>query len=137
LTNKSSLRGRWQIHSKKPLIISDGCHNIESINNIINELNSYKYEKIYFIIGGVKDKKWEKIIEILPNNFNYILSKPNNKRAIDPTKLGVYFKKNQLNYMIIKEVNNAIFYCKNKLKSNKELIFIGGSFFLISDINEK
>ena len=67
---------------KKPLIISDGCHNIESINNIINELNSYKYEKIYFIIGGVKDKKWEKIIEILPNNFNYIISKPNNKRAI-------------------------------------------------------
>ena len=137
LTNKSSLRGRWQIHSKKPLIISDGCHNIESINNIINELNSYKYEKIYFIIGGVKDKKWEKIIEILPNNFNYILSKPNNKRAIDPIQLGVYFKKNQLNYIIIKEVNNAIFYCKNKLKSNKELIFIGGSFFLISDINEK
>ena len=137
LTNKSSLRGRWQIHSKKPLIISDGCHNIESINNIINELNSYKYEKIYFIIGRVKDKKWEKIIEILPNNFNYILSKPNNKRAIDPIQLGVYFKKNQLNYIIIKEVNNAIFYCKNKLKSNKELIFIGGSFFLISDINEK
>ena len=137
LTNKSSLRGRWQIHSKNPLIISDGCHNIESINNIINELNSYKYEKIYFIIGGVKDKKWEKIIEILPNNFNYILSKPNNKRAIDPIQLGVYFKKNQLNYIIIKEVNNAIFYCKNKLKSNKELIFIGGSFFLISDINEK
>ena len=108
-----------------------------SINNIINELNSYKYEKIYFIIGGVKDKKWEKIIEILPNNFNYILAKPNNKRAIDPNELSVYFKKNQLNYIIIKKVNDAIFYCKNKVKYNKGLIFIGGSFFLISDINEK
>lgn len=137
LINKSRLRGRWQIHSKKPLIISDGCHNIESINNVINELNSYKYEKVYFIIGGVKDKKWEKIIKILPNNFNYIISEPNNKRAIDSNKLSVYFKKNQLNHIVIKEVNDAIFYCKNKLKSNKELIFIGGSFFLISDINEK
>ena len=137
LINKSNLKGRWQIHSKRPLIISDGCHNIESINNIINELNSYKYEKIYFIIGGVKDKKWEKIIEILPNNFNYILAKPNNKRAIDPNELSVYFKKNQLNYIIIKKVNDAIFYCKKKVKHNKGLIFIGGSFFLISDINEK
>ena len=137
LINKSNLKGRWQIHSKRPLIISDGCHNIESINNIINELNSYEYVKIYFIIGGVKDKKWEKIIEILPSNFNYILAKPNNKRAIDPNELSVYFKKNQLNYIIIKEVNDAIFYCKKKVKHNKELIFIGGSFFLISDINEK
>jgi len=137
LIKKSNLKGRWQIHSKRPLIISDGCHNIESINNIINELNSYKYEKIYFIIGGVKDKKWEKIIEILPSNFNYILAKPNNKRAIDPNELSVYFKKNQLNYIIIKKVNDAIFYCKNKVKHNKGLIFIGGSFFLISDINEK
>jgi len=137
LINKSNLKGRWQIHSKKPLRISDGCHNIESINNIINELNSYEYVKIYFIIGGVKDKKWEKIIEILPSNFNYILAKPNNKRAIDPNELSVYFKKNQLNYIIIKKVNDAIFYCKNKVKHNKGLIFIGGSFFLISDINEK
>ena len=73
----------------------------------------------------------------MPNNFNYIISEPNNKRAIDSNKLSVYFKKNQLNHIVIKEVNDAIFYCKNKLKSNKELIFIGGSFFLISDINEK
>ena len=107
-------------------------------NGVIDKKELIKFEIQETVEEAeARDKKWEKIIEILPNNFNYILSKPNNKRAIDPIQLGVYFKKNQLNYIIIKEVNNAIFYCKNKLKSNKELIFIGGSFFLISDINEK
>ena len=73
LENKFKIYGRWNIISHKPYMISDGCHNIDAFQSIINEINTLKFEKLYFIIGGVKEKKWDEICKILPKRYKYIL----------------------------------------------------------------
>lgn len=137
LIPKSKILGRWQLHSKNPIIISDGCHNVAAFKNILNEFKSFNFKNIYFIIGGSKDKNWASIVKILPSNINYIISKPSNERSICPKKLSKYFKEKNLNYFVVHDVNKAIEYCKNLIKTKNDIIFIGGSFFLISDIDEK
>ncbi len=130
------IHGRWNILSKNPYIISDGCHNLDGFRAIIDELKSLSFNKIFFIVGGVKDKNWNEIIKILPNSFEYILVQPRINRSLNVEDLSEFFRREKFFYSIKKDINIAISYCKNKAQYN-DLIFIGGSLFLISDINEK
>mgnify|MGYP001217003969 CR=1 FL=1 len=128
--------GRWNVISRKPLIISDGCHNKEAFSQVIDEINNIFHNKVYFILGGIEEKNWNKIAEIMPKSYKYIITEPSIERAIPSDQLASIFKKNKLNYIIKPDLNEAISYCKASCNSN-ELIFIGGSLFLISDYNEK
>ena len=128
--------GRWNVISRKPLIISDGCHNTEAFSQVIDEINNTFHNKVYFILGGIEDKNWNKIAEILPKSYKYIITEPSIDRAIPSDQLASIFNKNKLYYIIKPDLNEAISYCKASCNSN-ELIFIGGSLFLISDYNEK
>ena len=134
--NDFKIFGRWNIISRKPLIISDGCHNMEAFTLVINEINNTFHDKVYFILGGVKDKNWNKIAGILPKSYKYIITEPSIERAISCDQLASIFKKNKLNYTIKPNLNEAISDCKALCDSN-DLIFIGGSLFLISDYDEK
>ena len=136
LENKFKIYGRWNIISHKPYMISDGCHNIDAFQSVIKEINTLKFEKLYFIIGGVKEKKWDEICKILPKRYKYILTKPSNNRGIDTNDLSKFFKENMLDHIVKKDINDAIEFCKKRASSN-DLIFIGGSLFLLSDYNEK
>ena len=134
--NDFKIFGRWNIISRKPLIISDGCHNMEAFTLVINEINNTFHDKVYFILGGVKDKNWNKIARILPKSYKYIITEPSIERAISCDQLASILKKNKLNYTIKPNLNEAISDCKALCDSN-DLIFIGGSLFLISDYDEK
>ena len=133
---KIKINGRWQLHSKEPYIISDGCHNIDGFRYIIKEINKYDFNKVYFILGGTKEKDWDIISSELPTNFRYIITEPNSDRALPVSILSKFLKEKKLNFVIKKNVKESIKYAK--LKTNKDdLIFIGGSLFLISQIDEK
>tara|TARA_B110000003_G_scaffold127959_1_gene130032 strand:- start:2126 stop:3397 length:1272 start_codon:yes stop_codon:yes gene_type:complete len=136
LKNKFRVLGRWNVISEKPTIISDGCHNYDAFNSIINEIESYKFNNVYFILGGVKEKDWRKIISSLPSKYFYVITEPNIDRAKSIDEFHDIFKENNLNFTSNKNINDSINYCKSKAKSN-DLIFIGGSLFLISDLHEK
>ena len=134
--HKFSLYGRWNVISKNPYIISDGCHNLDGFKSIIKEINSLSYNKVYFIIGGIREKGWSKICSILPKKYKYILTQPSNKRSIKSSELSKHFNTNNLEYQTTNNINQAIKHCK-ELALKDDLIFIGGSLFLVSDRNEK
>ena len=70
--------------AKKPLIISDGCHNIESINNVINEIDKLylysngKMEKINSIINSNIYKKENQVWKLLDSIGKRNISSPSN-----------------------------------------------------------
>jgi len=136
LKNKFKVLGRWNVKSKKPTIITDGCHNYDAFNSIINEIDSYNFRNVYFIIGGVIEKNWKKIISSLPSKYYYVITQPNIERSKDIKELEDLFRKNKLTFTINKNINDSVDYCRKRAKSN-DLIFIGGSLFLISELNEK
>ena len=122
---------RWDLISKNPLIIADGCHNKPSFEIVIDEINSYKFSQVYFIIGGTKEKNWPEICKILPSYYKYILTQPNNERSLSIDKLKKEFDRNKLNYLSFSSFQRSINYCKKNARKN-DLIFIGGSLFMLS-----
>ena len=133
---KIKINGRWQIHSRKPYLISDGCHNIDGFISILKEINKYNFKNIYFILGGTKEKDWYRICSELPSNFKYIITKPKGERALPIPILSKYLKKKKLNFIVKKNIKESIDFAKSK-SSKDDLIFVGGSLFLISQIDEK
>ncbi len=129
---ETGLRGRWEILSEKPKIICDICHNIDAFNEILNELNNINFKNLYFIIGGVKSKDWKSIVKKLPKNYFYLLCQPDIERKMNVSSLSKIFNYYNLNHKNFKSTSLAFNYANLNVKKN-DLIFIGGSLFIVSE----
>ena len=128
----TGIRGRWEILNQSPLTIADIGHNQQAFEFISKKLNNTTFNKGYFVIGFSDDKDITSIINKLPKNMNYIITQPNNLRAKKVNQL-----KEQMNSLSIDSVfeNSVEAYIHAKSIAKKEdLIFIGGSAFLVADI---
>ena len=129
----TSLRGRWEKVSDKPLIIADVFHNEEAFKEVIFEIKKIKSQRKIFVLGFVKDKPIEKIIKLLPKDGIYFFSSPKISRALSLEYLDLILKKTDINYQIfesIEEAFNRAIICASK----EDFIFVGGSNFTVSEI---
>jgi dihydrofolate synthase/folylpolyglutamate synthase len=135
VTSLTHLKGRWQILSQSPTVIADTGHNEPGVVEILKQLNTYSYNQLWIIIGMVNDKDVRKILELLPTAANYIFVQakiPRAMEAADLAKMALEFK---LKGDIIPDVNEAIRFAREKAKSD-DLIFIGGSTFVVAEIDD-
>lgn len=128
------LKGRWQILEENPLIICDTAHNEQGIKEVIKQMNDLSATKIHFILGFVKDKDLQKILNLYPQNATYYFCSFDSQRCLDNKILQIEAKKQGLEGNIYDNVNNAIETAKLSIQKN-EIIFVGGSNFLIAEIN--
>ena len=128
----TGLRGRWEVLSEWPLTIADIGHNKQAFEFISQKLNKTNFDKGYFVLGISDDKDIESIIGILPKKMKYILTQPNNPRAMNVHEL----KKTMDKFNIDTVFENSIEAYKHvkSVAKKGDLIFIGGSAFLVADI---
>lgn len=129
----TGLKGRWQILGQEPLIICDTGHNVDGIKVILNQLLSYTYSKLYMVLGVVKDKDLSSILPLLPRDAEYIFCQPNLPRSLDAAELSREATTYGLAGKVIADVNDAIQYAQSQASKN-DLIFIGGSTFVVAEI---
>ena len=127
--------GRWFEFSRDPLIICDTGHNQAGLEEVFAQLNSIPKFK-HIILGFVKDKKIDEVLKILPENSTFYFAKPYLNRGLHPSFYEDQLKKSKINYKIFDEVNGAYLSAKQNLK-NGEIIFIGGSNFVVGEFLEK
>tara|TARA_B100001142_G_scaffold265982_1_gene270288 strand:- start:15 stop:1235 length:1221 start_codon:yes stop_codon:yes gene_type:complete len=128
------LIGRWQVISKKPLIICDIAHNLAAVNFVMKQLLTLNNEK-YIILGFSENKDIDSICKCLPKNYNYFLCGSNNNRIIDPNNFKSIFAKHDLNYKIYNFACDAYDDILSTM-DEKNLIMITGSTFIVADILE-
>ncbi len=83
-------RGRFEVIRKKPLFIVDGAHNEDAAQKLANSIEFYFTNKrIIYIMGVLKDKEYEKIINLTHEYADQIITvtPPNNKRALPAYEL--------------------------------------------------
>ena len=124
--------GRWQIFNKNPIVIGDVGHNEDGFQLITKELAKYR-TKIHFILGFVDDKDLSKIIPNLPANSTFGFVKPNVTRGMEANKLKLIFKSYNIEGISFPDLYTAVSK-RFKLVPKNELIFVGGSNFIISDL---
>ncbi|WP_194976320.1 bifunctional folylpolyglutamate synthase/dihydrofolate synthase [Aquiflexum lacus] len=135
IVKNTGLKGRWQVLSNNPLTICDTGHNEDGIRFIVNQLEQIQFKNLYMVIGMVKDKDITKVLSLLPKNANYVFCEAKIPRAMPAAHLYQEALKFELNGVIIKDVNDAIDYVR-KIAAKEDLIFIGGSTFVVAEIKD-
>ncbi len=82
--------GRFTVVSENPAFIVDGAHNEDAWRLLAQNLNKYFTNKsIVYIIGVLKDKEYDKMLEYLAPTMKcaFTLTPPNPKRALDKDEL--------------------------------------------------
>ncbi|AYO56712.1 bifunctional folylpolyglutamate synthase/dihydrofolate synthase [Chryseobacterium sp. 6424] len=127
--------GRWFEFSQQPLTICDTAHNQAGLEEVFNQLNEIPKHK-HMILGFVQDKKIDEVLQILPGNATYYFTKPYLNRGLHPKFYEEQLKKSKINYKIFDELQAAYLSAKQHVKTD-EMIFIGGSNFIVGEFLEK
>lgn len=127
--------GRWYLFSEKPLIICDTAHNQAGLELVFEQLNSMDCHK-KIVLGFVNDKKIDEVLTILPRNSEFFFVKPAINRGRPPKEYENLLIESGIKYKIFESVQEGYIAAKQTVKNN-ELIFIGGSNFVVGEFLEK
>ena len=133
IVKNTGILGRWQILQEKPLIICDTGHNSDGIKEVTQQIKETPHKKLHFVFGTVNDKKLDTILKLLPKDAIYYFCKPNIARGLDENILEYAAHKFNLKGHAYSSVNIAFNMAKSNAKS-EDLIFIGGSTFVVAEI---
>ncbi|MGY0391882.1 bifunctional folylpolyglutamate synthase/dihydrofolate synthase [Bizionia sp. KMM 8389] len=129
----TGFQGRWQVLQSKPFIVCDTAHNEDGLKLVMQQLLELEYETLHIVFGVVNDKDVESILPLLPKNATYYFCKPNVPRGLDEKKLKNIFLEHNFNGFSYSSVNEA-FKASKKASKDTDIIYIGGSTFVVAEI---
>jgi dihydrofolate synthase/folylpolyglutamate synthase len=132
---QTGLKGRWQKLQDKPLTICDTGHNIDGVQEIVDQLLSIPFRQLHVVLGMVKDKDIQAVLDILPKNAIYYFCQATIPRALAAMQLAAQARTAGLSGHIVPDVNAAIRKARAAAQPD-DLIFIGGSTFVVAEIDE-
>ena len=133
VVDNTGLAGRWQILNHCPKIICDTAHNREGLSFVMKQLNMVNCDQLHIILGVVDDKNLDTILPLFPKNATYYFCKPNVVRGLDEEEL----KQKASQYSLVGQTYSSVNEAYKKsliITSKKDLIFIGGSTFVVAEV---
>ncbi len=133
IVKNTGLLGRWQQLSDKPKVICDTAHNTEGLSLVIKQLLHEQFDHLHVVMGMVIDKSLENILPLFPKDATYYFCKPAIPRGLEARKLQLQCFDFGLKGGTYKSVKKAY---KSALKEagDKDIIFIGGSTFVVAEV---
>ncbi|MEP6795700.1 MAG: folylpolyglutamate synthase/dihydrofolate synthase family protein [Saprospiraceae bacterium] len=128
----TSMIGRWMVIREKPLVIADAAHNIDGIKSILPDLLKISANTRHFVIGFVADKDVKKILSLFPDDGHYYWCSPDiprGKPAVETMMSG----------RALGLIGNSFESVKSAYRlalanaSKKDLVFVGGSSYVVGD----
>jgi len=126
--------GRLEVVSDHPTVVLDSAHNEASVRNMTAELRkNIKFSRCLVVLGLMKDKEIDKIIEILSQfGDRFYLVQVNPPRGEDPKKLQEKFKQYKKPVQVSESVSSALQAIKETSNPN-DLVCITGSIFTVAE----
>jgi len=128
----TGLQGRWQCIGTNPKIILDTGHNVDGIKFAVKQLEREKQNQIHIIIGMVEDKDVDSVLKLLPEDAIYYFTKASIPRAMNEKVLAEKARCVGLKGKVYPVVKQAIDAAK-EVADVRDIIFIGGSTFVVAD----
>jgi dihydrofolate synthase/folylpolyglutamate synthase len=133
IEKNTGLQGRWQIIGQGPLTIADVAHNEAGLKYVLAQLSRQAFDNLHIVFGVVNDKNVRKILSLLPKAANYYFCKADIPRALDAESLRNQAIEFELKGDAFRSVKDAFSQAKKNAGRN-DLIFIGGSNFVVAEI---
>lgn len=103
--------GRFTVVGKKPYFIVDGAHNADAAKKLAQTIEFYFTNKrIVFIMGILRDKEYETIIELTHSYADQIITvaTPGNARAMSAYELAAEVAKVHSNVTAVDSIEEAV-----------------------------
>ncbi len=137
----TGLHGRWETlraadpKAHKARIICDTGHNAHGLRWVAEQVDriSCDYENVFFILGLAREKDVDAIAPLLPRNVRYIWTQASSPRALPAVDLANAMSDHGLSGSVTFTVAAALDEADKKA-TDKDLIFIGGSNFVVCEV---
>jgi dihydrofolate synthase/folylpolyglutamate synthase len=133
LVDLTAYQGRWQVLGKQPLILTDSAHNEAGLKAVFKKLSAFDKGEIHIVIGLVREKDVEKVLNHFPKRAHYYFCRPDVPRGLDAGQLATQATDFGFNGKPYRSVRRALAAAKQKAAST-DLIFIGGSSFVVAEV---
>jgi dihydrofolate synthase/folylpolyglutamate synthase len=130
----TKILGRWDIlQLQNPMIIADSAHNSHGLAYVKKAISKIAYNNLHIVFGMVSDKAPEKLLTEFPSDAKFYFCKADLPRALNAETLNEAAQKLGLNGEAYHSVKDAFETAKKNADEN-DLIFIGGSIFVVAEI---
>lgn len=130
----SNYIGRWQLLSRSPRVIADSAHNEGGLRIVMEELQQLPHRQLHLVLGVVKDKSPDKVLALLPRKARYYFTQASIPRAMDAGELMQRAAVYGLKGSAFGDVPAALEAAKAAADPVEDLVFVGGSTFVVADI---
>jgi len=130
----SGLRGRMEELYASPRIWVDTGHNEAGVKALVQQLDHFKAENLHIVWGMVKDKDHHAILALLPTEASYYFVKPTIERGLDAHTLQIKAEGHELKGHAYETVQEGLQAAIHQVSNPRDLIFIGGSTFVVADV---
>lgn len=128
--------GRFEILSRRPLVVLDGAHNPDGAASLKNALSSLKKKRLILVIGIMSDKDMDGILkELVPASDLVIATRPKGERSATLSVLMQAASRYGKPVAGIEAVKDA---CKKALSlaSTTDCVCVSGSLFTVGEARE-
>ena len=130
----TGLHGRWETIRNKPRIVLEVAHNEDGMRLVAAQLKRVSFNRLFIIIGMVKDKDIDSVITLLPAEATYFFCRASIPRALPAEELMEKAIRLGLQGTAVPDVNDAIAAASSMASSN-DLILVCGSIFLVGEVD--
>lgn len=134
VVRNTGLKGRWQKIGDKPLTICDTGHNKDGIEQVVKQLAKLSYQQLHIVMGMVKGKDHQAVLSMMPKEATYYFCEAKIPRAEQAAVLAEQAKAFGLQGVVIPDVNEALASARLQAKE-EDVIFVGGSTFVVAELN--
>ncbi len=135
VVDNTHLQGRWQVLSRRPLVVCDTGHNVNGIGEIVRQISHTPKDRLFMVFGMVNDKDVDGVLALLPKEAQYCFAQASVQRALDSRELARRAARFSLRGEAYPDCESA-FRAAQQQAGPQDMIFVGGSTFVVADVLE-
>jgi dihydrofolate synthase/folylpolyglutamate synthase len=133
VSSMTNMIGRWMVLDTSPIIITDAAHNEHGMKAMLPKLLAIECSQRHFVLGFVGDKLIDDILSLFPADARYYWCAPNIPRGKPASETQAIGEKHGLRGDPFESVD-AAYIAARKQAVTTDLIFIGGSSYVVGDL---
>ena len=133
VVHNTNLKGRWQTLGSCPTIVCDTGHNVGGLTYVMEQLKKQTYTHLHIVVGFVKEKDVNSVLELFPKEATYYFCSPAIARGLNVDTL----KKIATTKGLQGERYSSVAEALNAAKAQAlptDFIFVGGSTFVVAEV---
>ena len=133
VVHNTNLKGRWQTLGSYPTIVCDTGHNVGGLTYVMEQLKKQTYTHLHIVVGFVKEKDVNSVLELFPKEATYYFCSPAIARGLNVDTLKKIATAKGLQGERYSSVAEALNAAKAQALPT-DFIFVGGSTFVVAEV---